>query len=113
MPFTCESIRGSLTKCRHNTFRDAFAQMFDRLKKSATLSAVNILDVQTEPRYLFPGSDLDSKKPADVFLTCNKTFKISTSDSVVKEASRIAFDVTCTGPPALMVSSSDKFLSHA
>jgi len=55
-------------KCRHNTFRDAFAQMFDRLKKSATPSAVNILDVQTEPRYLLPSSDLASKKPADVFL---------------------------------------------
>ena len=42
--FTCESIRGSLTKCRHNNFRGAFAQMSDILKKSATPSAVNILD---------------------------------------------------------------------
>ena len=72
------------------------ALCFTRFKTKAS-STANYQDVQTEPPYLLP--TLASKRPADVLILCNKSFKISTSETDVQEATKIAFDFTCIGPP--------------
>ena len=96
--FACAAIKGTLTKCRHNSIRDAVAVTLDRFQKTEADVVSSIISVQTETPFLMPA--LSTKLPADILLTCDQNFDISTSKEATTSITKIALDVTCIRFPS-------------